>query len=110
MKILYGINSPNNIIQVTDKIKDINSPNNAVNNIGKISIHAALIIKIEQRVKCLFFIKNLSLLHAFYSFSLPSLLIVSNYTGSILKRPILLPEQKDANINKNILAIQYPAY
>lgn len=98
------------MIQVTDKINETISPSNVVNKIGKISIHAALTIKIEQSVKCLFFIKNLNLLHAFYSFSSPSLLIVSNYIGSILKRPILLPEQKDAIISRNKLAIQYPAY
>lgn len=73
-------------------------------------MHAEFIIRIEQSVKCLFFIKNLSFWQAFYSYSLPSRLIVSNYTGSILKRPILLPEQNEATNNKNILPIQYPAY
>lgn len=60
LNILYGINSPNNKINVIDKSNDIRSPTNAVKRIGKTSIHAEFIIRIEQSVKCLFFIKNLS--------------------------------------------------
>lgn len=60
LKILYGINSPKSKINVTDNRRDTKSPTRASKRIGKTSIQAEFIIRIEHNVKCLFFMKNLN--------------------------------------------------